>query len=243
MTRHFWVLIHRYAGLYMAFFLIVAGLTGSVLAFYHELDGWLNPESHQVTLQDSPMLDVFMLREKAQALEPHAQINFVDFNRQPGQVFETILAPAIDPATSKPYELAYQSIRLNPYTGELIGFSKDEGYWPLTRRNILSFIYALHYSLALSEIGTWLFGIAALIWTIDCFVSVYLTFPLAARRQQQDKVTLKKSWWSRWQLSWLIKRRASAFRINFDLHRAGGLWTWGMLFVFAWSSVMFNLGQ
>jgi uncharacterized iron-regulated membrane protein len=27
----FWVLVHRYAGLGMAFFLVVAGLTGSVL--------------------------------------------------------------------------------------------------------------------------------------------------------------------------------------------------------------------
>ena len=26
-----------------------------------------------------------------------------------------------------------------------------------------------------------------------------------------------------------------------DLHRAGGLWLWAMLFVFAWSSVAFNL--
>jgi outer membrane receptor protein involved in Fe transport len=34
----------------------------------------------------------------------------------------------------------------------------------------------------------------------------------------------------------------STFRVNFDLHRAGGLWTWAMLFVFAWSSVLLNLG-
>jgi uncharacterized iron-regulated membrane protein len=39
----------------------------------------------------------------------------------------------------------------------------------------------------------------------------------------------------------LIKRRASAIRINYDLHRAGGLWAWPLLFVLAWSSVMFNL--
>jgi uncharacterized iron-regulated membrane protein len=34
----FWVLVHRYAELGMAFFLVVAGLTGSVLALYHELE-------------------------------------------------------------------------------------------------------------------------------------------------------------------------------------------------------------
>src|ERR1700758_1906115 len=35
--------------------------------------------------------------------------------------------------------------------------------------------------------------------------------------------------------------RADAFRINFDLHRAGGLWFWLLLFVFPWSSVMLAL--
>ncbi|NOT11199.1 MAG: PepSY domain-containing protein [Methylococcaceae bacterium] len=32
-------------------------------------------------------------------------------------------------------------------------------------------------------------------------------------------------------------------RVNFDIHRAFGLWTWVMLFVFAWSSVGFNLDE
>lgn len=248
MTRHFWVFLHRYAGLYMAFFLTVAGLTGSVLAFFHELDGWLNPENHQVALQDKPMLDVFTLRDKALALEPHAQIKVIEFNRQPGQVYEAYLSPAINPTTGESYELGYQSIRLNPYTAESVGFGKDEGYWPLSRRNILPFIYALHYSLALGEVGLWLFGIAALIWTFDCFVGFYLTFPIRPyNANDHDVVRVEgaksRNFWSRWAIAWKIKWPASTFRLNFDLHRAGGLWTWLILFVFAWSSVLFNLGQ
>jgi uncharacterized iron-regulated membrane protein len=39
-----------------------------------------------------------------------------------------------------------------------------------------------------------------------------------------------------------IKWTASKTRINFDLHRAGGLWLWLALLVFAWSSVYMNLG-
>ena len=45
----------------------------------------------------------------------------------------------------------------------------------------------------------------------------------------------------RWKYAWWVKWRASAFRVNFDLHRAGGLWVWPLLFVFAWSGVMFNM--
>ncbi len=37
------VLLHRYIGLATAVFLLLAGLTGSLLAFNHELDEWLNP--------------------------------------------------------------------------------------------------------------------------------------------------------------------------------------------------------
>ncbi len=40
--RHFWVLVHRYAGLVMTAFLILVGLTGSLLAFYSELEQWIN---------------------------------------------------------------------------------------------------------------------------------------------------------------------------------------------------------
>jgi len=39
----------------------------------------------------------------------------------------------------------------------------------------------------------------------------------------------------------MIKYPASTIRIHFDLHRAGGLWTWLLLLVLAWSSVGFNL--
>ena len=37
MNRHFRVLVHRYAGLFMAFFLIIIGLTGCIIVFNPEL--------------------------------------------------------------------------------------------------------------------------------------------------------------------------------------------------------------
>ena len=38
------VRLHRWAGLTIALFLVVAGLTGSVLVFREELDAWANPD-------------------------------------------------------------------------------------------------------------------------------------------------------------------------------------------------------
>jgi uncharacterized iron-regulated membrane protein len=61
----------------------------------------------------------------------------------------------------------------------------------------------------------------------------YLTFPVGSNN--------RRSFWSRWKPAWQVKRGASTYRLNFDLHRAGGLWPWAMLLVFAWSSVYMNL--
>lgn len=58
MARHFWVLIHRHAGLVMTLFLILVGLTGSVLAFYHELDRRLNPELLTVPIATAARIGV-----------------------------------------------------------------------------------------------------------------------------------------------------------------------------------------
>jgi uncharacterized iron-regulated membrane protein len=84
--------------------------------------------------------------------------------------------------------------------------------------------------LALAAPGALALGTIAFIWTLDCFVGFYLTLPVAIR-----------GFWRRWRSSWLIKQQAGFFRLNFDLHRASGLWIWPMLFVFAWSSVMLDL--
>ena len=78
----------------MAFFLIVAGLTGSVLAFKHEIDHWLNPDQYRVPVQAGAMLDPFQLRERALILVPQAEINWVGFRREPGEIYSVMFGRA-----------------------------------------------------------------------------------------------------------------------------------------------------
>ena len=85
-------------------------------------------------------------------------------------------------------------------------------------------------NLALGEAGTFVLGIAALAWTLDCFLGLYLTLPRATAHFLR-----------RWKPAWTLKYPATAVRVNYDIHRSGGLWLWPLLFVFGWSSVMFNL--
>jgi uncharacterized iron-regulated membrane protein len=248
MSRHFWVLFHRYAGLFMAFFLIIIGLTGSIIVFNPELNNWLNPPP-KIAPQSVPMLDAYTLRERAQALVPHGMVNNLTFFIKPSEPYTAWIEPRIDPTTDKPYELDFSVLMLDPYTGvELKREKYTDDIFPITQNNIMQLINRLHYQMAMpGSIGSYLFGVVALVWTIDCFVSGYLTFPVGIRRRKEGEAASssisRKSWWARWKPAWLVKWSGSAYRINFDLHRAGGLWVWIILLAIAWSSVGFNLGE
>ena len=72
MTRQFWVIVHRYAGLYMAAFLVVAGLTGSIMAFEPQIDAWLNPPIRVAANGRAP-LDPVVLYDRMVAAEPRCR--------------------------------------------------------------------------------------------------------------------------------------------------------------------------
>jgi len=249
MVRQAFVFIHRWVGLAMTLFLVIVGLTGSVLAFREELDTWLNPELLTVAKRDAPLLDGFTLREKAAALYPYERFDDVPLHIQPDRSVRFSQMPGMKPEDNMMEKIA--EFYLDPYTGEKLGERPIWSSPSLERKNIISFLYRLHFSLASPwggwyvgghSVGAFILGVTALVWTIDCFIAFYLTFPLRWRLSG-DGSRPAKSWWSRWKPAWLIKLNAGAYRMNFDVHRAFGLWTWAMLFVFAWSSVALNLGE
>jgi uncharacterized iron-regulated membrane protein len=108
----------------------------------------------------------------------------------------------------------------------------------------MSFLYKLHFSLHLPEWrgsdrwGIWLMGIVALVWLVDTFVGFTLTLP---RKPRNERKPNGKSWWTRWRPAWLIRFGAGGYKLNFDLHRAGGLWVWGIVLILAFTSFSMNL--
>jgi uncharacterized iron-regulated membrane protein len=223
--RAFWVWLHRWTGLAMTAFLVVVGLTGSILAFHNELDRLATPWLY-ATPRDAPQLDFAALAEKAEALVPQGRVRNIGYRFREQVIVG--MTPRQDPATGKPYELGFRQLFLDPWTGEELG-RRTPGDLSQGRINLMTFIYLLHDALMLGPTGITILGVVALVWTLDCFVGFYLTLPIA-----------RGSFWRRWKPAWLIKWRAGPYRVNFDLHRAGGLWLWPALLVFAWSSVMFD---
>ncbi|MGJ3257144.1 MAG: PepSY-associated TM helix domain-containing protein [Alcanivorax sp.] len=239
--RQFWVSVHRYAGLSMTVFLVIAGLTGSVLVFREELDAILNPELYQVSppSREAELLDPLAIRRQLLDTYPQLHINWITLQPRPDHALNIRVQPPEENT-----DLDFDEVFVNPYTGEVLG-TRMWGRISDGKENLIPFLYKLHYQLALGQFGTLLMGVIALIWTLDCFIGAYLTLPNRARatsraRSFSDKL---KNQWRRWKPAWKVRWRRSSYKLNFDLHRAGGLWIWAMLFVLAWSSVAFNLGQ
>ena len=225
--RRVFVWIHRYVGLAMAGFLIVVGVTGSLLAFNVELERFFAPQLFAQPRPGRAPLDLVTLAERAQAQLPQAQVTTVTY-QEPDQVSIGFAPRSTGDGAANP-ELGFDEFYVDPWTGAELGRRK-RGDLSQGLINLMPFIYDLHWRLALGDFGQWTLGVLALLWTLDCFVGFYLTLPQGS----QD-------FWRRWKPAWLIKGNASAYRLNFDLHRAGGLWFWVVLFIFAWSSVMMDI--
>ena len=236
------VLAHRWLGLVMAGFLLLAAITGSLLVWNEELDAAINPHLFHVSESEEDALDPLVLRTSVLAHYPHAQMPYVPLERASGDSVRFRLQAATDETTGKSFALENDEIFVHPWSGEILGERK----WGDLRQgvtNLMPFIYRLHYSLALDVVGTYVLGIIALLWTIDCFIGAFLTMPLKAGDVKKVYTSRSKSWLSRWMPAWRIRWSSGAYKLNFDFHRAGGLWMWAALFVLAWSSVAFNLPE
>jgi uncharacterized iron-regulated membrane protein len=259
MIRWSLLLVHRWCGLVIAAFLIMAGLTGAVISWDHELDDLLNSHLTKSPSQGTPT-SVLDLAARVEAQDRRARVTYVPLIREPGDSVAISVEPTVDPRTGELYELGYNELFFDPVSGRELG-RREWGKPALTRENLVPFLYVLHYSLHIPAFwgsdrwGVWLMGVIALVWTLDCFVGFYLTLPRQTRAQKAataqplaigvlevaDAGEQATSWWRRWKPAWQVKWSATGRRINFDLHRATGLWLWAFLFVLAVSAMSLNL--
>jgi uncharacterized iron-regulated membrane protein len=222
--------LHRWLGLATAVFLFVAGLTGAIIAWDHELDGWLNPELFFVESSGAALPGTELARLVEQQ-EPRLRVRLLPLHAQPGHTLPMFVEPRIDPATKKPYALGYEQIFVDPRSGEVRG-RRQYGAVSLARQELIPFLYRLHYTLHLPPVGglplgKWLMGLVAVVWFLDGFIALWISFPS----------------WKVWRKSLTFRFKQGAHKLTFDLHRSSGVWAWSLLTVLAFTAISMNLGR
>lgn len=222
------VLLHRWLGLATALFLFIAGATGAVISWDHELDEWLNPQLFHARTA-GPARPVTELVAAVEASDPRVRVTYHPLSVEPGHAFGVFVAPRLDPATGQPHVPGYNQVAVDPVTGQVQG-RRQWGEVSLSREHLLPFLYKLHYSMHLPEgggieWGIWLMGVVAIVWVFDTLLALWISFPSR----------------SQWRRSFAFRWSAGGHKRVFDLHRSGGVWLFVLVLMLAVTSVSMNL--
>lgn len=225
--------IHRWTGLTLLFFLLVAGITGSILSFRWELDRLINPNLFTVSAQ-AKQLPYAGLIQSAEDRFQDAVVSNVILPKKPEDALIVYLKSKMDVHVAHVHvpgmanTLAFNQVFINPYTAEILG-QRNTANFVLARKNFIPVMMRLHYTLFMKELGAWFMGALALIWFLTSFVGLALAWPKHYRQ------------WSGWRPRLSVRKGSSSYKLNYDLHRAASLIAFPILIVVAFTSVYINL--
>lgn len=213
--------LHRWFGLFAAFWLFGIALTGSLIAFNGELDSALNPDLFSASGKGpvAPLLaDAARRVDQGKAGTGKGGAGKIDFLRYHHDV-PGLVSIGLTDANGERFERLYDSgtARLN---GERL--TSALGLGP---RDLMRTIYRLHYSFLGGRVLEIFLGLVALGWAVTQLLALMIAF--TSRR--------------RWRDSFRVRRGATAHKRNFDLHRSLGLWLYPVTLTLAVSGVYLNL--
>lgn len=210
--------LHLYISLWLGAFLVLAGLTGSLLVYGTELDKWLNADSMTVQAvgQSRPLADLIAIANQVSPIKSqpsHLQL--------PKQAEDALIVryqvPMPGGKAHRGHNHHFYEVMVNPYSGQVLGQrDRDDA--------LMTIILQLHYKLLAGDTGKIIMGITALMTLILTLSGLYLWWPKLSKLKQ----------------ALVIKRNASFTRFNFDLHKTGGFYTAIILFVVSLSGFYFN---
>ncbi len=151
--------VHSWLGLISGVFLIVIGLTGSILALTDELHAWLNPDLMRVEPQAKTVsLDQMLGNVKAKF--PDAKVFGIQVGETPDESYRVRM--------DMNGEFYYAQV--NPYSGDVLGGDN------LKPRNsyLVYFSRVMHYSLMMRPIGDVIVALIGLMFVLLTLTGLYV---------------------------------------------------------------------
>lgn len=215
--RRYWLAVHLYFGLLFGFFFALAGITGTILVFYPELDRAINSEL---------VVDKFDYKNyQFQPVLDKLNNEFPDYKKSwrieaPLDVDRAIFARYYKPKETEHLHFAPLMVALDPNKLELI----NTRFWG---NYFVTWIYDLHYSLLMGHLGKTIMSILALFYLVMLLVGVYLWLP------KNDSVFQKIK----------IKWRPHIVRKIYDIHSLSGIYAVAFLFILVVTGLVLSTPQ
>lgn len=220
LLRSLWLELHCYIGLSVGAVPVLLGLTGSLLAFNHTIDEFLNP-ALLTTNGAGPYRTLDEIVAAVRVTRPDGSLTRLIMPRTKNGVF----VARVEQRTLPDNELTRWELAIDPYTAEVLG-QREWG------THLTSFLYKFHYSLWLGEKGETVVGISGLLLLLSIVTGLYLWWPLAWPLRN-----------GKFRRAITFKRRASSTRRNFDFHKVCGFYGAPLLAVAAISGVYLALPE
>lgn len=220
--------VHRYLGLSLLGFVLVAALSGTLLVFGQEIDRLLNPDLLSATppaagTPPRPLAELVAAgtaHQQARDDGPWQALSLLPPRQEDGVAILLFKAP--DPLQEG--RSRFHQVFLDPFTARVLG-ARDHSSHELNRHQLLHLLRTVHGNLLLGKTGFWIMGIVAGLWSLMTLLGLYLWWP------GRQKLTLALQ----------IKRQAGPARFHFDLHRALGFYSAPVLLVIAITGIYMAL--
>lgn len=207
--------------------MVLAGATGSLLAFHHEIDALLAPELHRVA-PGAARASLDGIAARAEARHPGLVVGYFVFTPDPRASVRVVMnaleaaeAGRLDRDAARQTELY-----ADPWSGEILG-ERRWGEAGATRAHLVPMLYRLHMSLFLGKAGQWITAAVGLFLVLSVCLGVVLALPRLALLGR----------------AFAVKWRASRARTFFDLHRSVGLGASLLLLVSAFTGIYMNVPE
>jgi uncharacterized iron-regulated membrane protein len=228
--------VHLWLGLASGLVVFIVSITGCIFVFQEEISKCTHPEWYYIPAAPQAgthALSLSRLGHIAQAaLGADKPINNIVTYRDPKRSWEFMVYKDNDSAITMFGSMVYfQSVFLDPYTGEVIG-ARDYKY------DFFNVVKYIHWSLLLNtRYGQPIVGWGTAIFVLLLITGLVLWWPKKWTKRNRD-------------ISFKIKWKASFRRVNYDLHNVPGFYSLvpaivigctGLVMAFPWFSAFVYL--